>query len=154
MLQAETFTALCQEETTQLKVLAELMQREQAVLVRNEVAALEPLAEEKGCLLERLAESSRRRAALMQSLDLIDAERVHAWLADKNAARRAWAELDAALKQVQAINRLNGELVQRHLALTEETLEVLRQAAISTLGYGKDGAPPTLSGGGRHLGSA
>jgi flagella synthesis protein FlgN len=154
MPQADTFTALCHSETTLLKELAELMQREQVVLVRNEVAALEPLAEEKARLLEQLAGQARQRAALMRQADLIDADRVHGWLADKAAARVAWGELDRALRQVQAINRLNGELVERHLTLTEETLEVLRQAAISTLGYGKDGALPSLSSGGRHLGSA
>ncbi len=154
MPQADTFIALCHSETTLLKELAALMQREQAVLIRNDVAALEPLAAEKTRLLEQLAAQARERAGLMQEAGLTDAERVHAWLADKAAAREAWGELDSALKQVQAINRLNGQLVDRHLAQTEETLEVLRQAAISTLGYGKDGSLPTLSGGGRHLGSA
>lgn len=150
----DTFTELCHSETALLKELAALMQREQVALIRNETAELEPLAEDKARLLEQLAGQARQRAALMQGAGLTDADRVHAWLADKAAACAAWGELDSALKQVQAINRLNGQLVERHLALTEETLEVLRQAAISTLGYGKDGALPTLSGGGRHLGSA
>lgn len=154
MPQADTFTALCHSETDLLKELAALMQREQTVLVRNEVSTLEPLAEEKARLLERLAAQARQRAGLMQETGLTDADRVHAWLADKADACTAWSALDNALKQVQAINVLNGQLVERHLALTEETLEVLRQAAISTLGYDKDGALPTLSGGGRHLGSA
>lgn len=154
MPQAAIFTELCQSETALLKQLAVLMQQEQALLIRNEALSLEPLAEEKSRLLEQLAGQARQRAGWMQEAGLTDADRVHAWLADKAAARGAWGALDSALKQVQAINRLNGQLVERHLALTEETLEVLRQAAISTLGYGKDGSLPALSGGGRHLGSA
>lgn len=154
MPQAAIFTELCQSETALLKQLAALMQQEQAVLVRNEAPALEPLAEEKARLLEQLAVQARRRAGLMLEAGLTDADSVHGWLADKATACAAWGELDTALKQVQAINRLNGQLVERHLALTEETLEVLRQAAISTLGYGKDGSLPALSGGGRHFGSA
>jgi len=146
------FTAACESETAQLIQLGEVLNEEQRVLIGGSALYLEPVARAKVALLEELASLSVLRERCLFELGIQTTEALHDWLVDKPAATEAWQSLQGALNKVQAINNLNGQFINEKLTRTDEALNVLREAAISTLGYERDGSAPSL-GGGRRFGS-
>jgi len=146
------FTAACDSETAQLNRLGEVLNEEQRVLINALTLHLEPVARAKAALLEELASVSVLRERCLFELGIDSPAALNAWLADKPAALAGWQALQTALHKVQAINDLNGQFIDEKMARNDEALKVLREAAISTLGYERNGSPPSL-GGGRRFGS-
>lgn len=154
MTDTTRFIQLCRDEGECLSRLLVLLEEEQGLLVRGETLALEPLTDEKVRVLSQLAEQGRLRLDLMQAHGLLDREALLQWLSGQEEACAVWVALEKDLARAHALNESNGRFITEKLARTEEALHVLRTAAASTLGYGRDGATPTVPVGGRHLGSA
>ncbi|OQS30486.1 flagella synthesis protein FlgN [Chromobacterium violaceum] len=154
MSAVEQFVSYCRDEIEIVARLVDLLEQEQKLLIRGESLQLEPLADHKSEVLDQLAAQSAQRGRLMESLGVQDKDTLYIWLADKPSACKEWTRLEDAVNRAQSINQLNAAFVDERLAQVESSLDVLRTAAASTLGYGPDGQPPELVSGRRLLGSA
>jgi len=149
-----SFVRLCRIETEQLDQLSALLQHEQQAILLRQDNILIALANEKSQLLDQLLQSAKQRGELMAGLGLTDSQQVYAWLADKPEEREAWLALEKSINFAQSLNQLNAGFVEQQLANVQEALDVLRQAASSTLSYDRGGQQPQGLGGSRFLGSA
>jgi flagella synthesis protein FlgN len=52
------------------------------------------------------------------------------------------------------LNQFNGRYIDQGLQSSQKALSVLKAAAASSMGYGRDGSQGQISFGGRHFGSA
>ncbi|MEO9384491.1 flagella synthesis protein FlgN [Chromobacterium phragmitis] len=154
MSAVEQFVGHCRDECELVARLVVLLEQEQGLLIQGESQQLEPLADSKSEVLDQLAAQSALRGALMKSLGVQDKDTLYIWLADKPSACEAWTRLEDAINRAQSVNQLNAAFVSERLALVEGSLDVLRSAAASTLGYGRDGQTPEPVTGRRLLGSA
>ena len=154
MTAAVPFAGWCQEEARALAGLRSVLVAESEALDAREPARIEALAAEKARLVEALSALAARRGAWMQEAGLDSREALTTWLADQPVERDAWGALEQSAAEVRDLNARNGQLIDARLALTNEALTLLREAAAATLGYTREGAKPDLPGGGRHLGSA
>lgn len=148
------FLEACVTEARCVALLSETLECERDALLGGDAVQLEALGRSKSETLTELHALGQVRSALMRSLGLTDQERLNAWLADKPQALAAWEQLAGALMRSQALNRVNGELLQRRMDFVDQALSVLKAAASATLSYGRDGTQPAGLTGGRHLGSA
>lgn len=154
MTDIELFVELCRDEISLVSRLIVFLEQEQSALVGGEVLKLEPLADEKSRALESLSEKGRERQLLLKKLGLTGVTDVRAWIADKPEACSAWVELEDTLQKALVLNQFNGRVINQGLQNAEQALNVLKTAAASTLGYGRDGSQAEIPIGGRHLGSA
>ncbi len=154
MTDNQRFTELCRDEAESLSRLSVLLEQEFAILDGEDMPAVESVALEKAVVLQEVQEKSLVRAEWMKAQSIYSADSVAAWLAGRDEAAAAWAELDAALSRAHALNERNGAIINRRLERTSDALAFLKSCASATLGYGKDGTTPDVPVGGRHLGSA
>jgi flagella synthesis protein FlgN len=150
----KAFLDACAAEARCVAKLSEALESERAVLLSGETADLGALAKTKTEHLTELHALGQMRSAVMRLLGVTDQDALNTWLADKPEALAAWEELSSALMRTQAINRVNGEMLQKRIDFVDQSLSVLKAAASATLGYGRDGTQPSGLTGGRHLGSA
>lgn len=150
----DVFLEACESEAKCVARLSEALAQERETLIRGEIAKLEELAQAKASCLAELQALGKVRTTAMHSLNLNDEPSLNAWLADKPAALAVWETLSKELMRTQALNRVNNDLLQKRIEFVDQALAVLKNAASSTLGYGRDGVQPAGLTGGRHLGSA
>ncbi|WP_158253683.1 flagella synthesis protein FlgN [Chromobacterium alticapitis] len=150
----EEFAALCRAETDLATRLVALLEQEQQWLIQRQENKLEALADEKSAVLDQLAQQSALRGKLLVGLGVQDKDTLYIWLADKPEACQAWLALEDMVGRAQGINQLNGGFVSERLTEVEGALTSLRAAAVSTLGYDREGNRPDVVTGRRLLGSA
>ncbi|QEL54203.1 flagella synthesis protein FlgN [Chromobacterium paludis] len=150
----EEFVSLCRAEAELASRLVVLLEQEQQVLIQRQENRLAALADDKSAVLDLLASQSALRGRLLAEQGVQDKDTLYIWLADKAEACSAWVELEDAIGRAQSINQLNESFVSERLNEVEGALNVLRNAAADTLGYGKDGNRPDVVTGRRLLGSA
>lgn len=151
---ARLLTAL-EAERTALRGLAELLEREQALLVENQVDALPELAERKSALTLQINSLTEARVTVMRKLiPTLTADTVHDWLAaHSKPALAVWEDITAMARRAQELNRVNAELLQMKWRHNQQTLTVLSNAANKPPVYGPDGQTSFTPGSGRTLGS-
>jgi flagella synthesis protein FlgN len=154
MSDIQLFVELCRDEVSLVSRLIAFLEQEKTALINGEVLKLEPLADEKSRALEALSGKGAERQALLARLGLTGVTEVRAWAADKPDACDAWVTLEDTLQKALVLNQFNGQVINNGLQNAEQALNVLKTAAASTLSYGRDGSPPVIPIGGRHLGSA
>jgi flagella synthesis protein FlgN len=145
---------LCRDETELVSRLIAFLEQEQLALVNGEVLKLESLAQAKSQALELLSAKGQERQQMAQTMGLFCVTDVRAWAANKPEACDAWVLLEDTLQKALVLNQFNGRYINQGLKSTEKALAVLKSAAASSMGYGRDGSQGQLPVGGRHLGSA
>ncbi|WP_194756486.1 flagella synthesis protein FlgN [Aliidiomarina indica] len=132
--------ALLEQQHHRLESLLSLLQREQSLLGEGSIDGdkLGELAKAKQSLFSELekAEASRRnvQTRLGYSLDTSGSEKA---AADAGCASH-WRKMLELTEQVAHLNNLNGELIAHRLQHNQHMLNLLRDAAGSSL-YGPDG---------------
>lgn len=154
MSEIQQFVTLCRDELEWVSRLIAFLEQEKSALVNGEVLKLEPLATEKSRALEALSEKGAERQQLLNQLGLFSVTDVRQWIADKPEACDIWMQLEDTLQKALLLNQFNGLVINQGLQNAEQALNVLKTAAASTLGYGRDGSTAAVQMGGRHLGSA
>ena len=147
---ATEFLSSLNDECATLRAFVVLLENEQRTLLGQHTEELQPLAESKIQLANKIATltAARRRY-------LPDSPRdVEGWIKKHfPQGLPAWHEARQLAVHVQRLNQTNGELIQIKLRYNQQALGVLYGAAQSTAGlYGADGQPnqPSTS---RTLGS-
>ncbi|WP_317204394.1 flagellar protein FlgN [Janthinobacterium sp.] len=131
------------EETALMGSLLELTRQEQLRLVAADIEELAALTLRKNALVLQLSACAKARHAALGAAGLPAAEEgMDAWLAgpgqDADAAP-LWAQLLELTRAAKEQNRVNGMLLNKHLAHTQGALATLRPAAQSGNIYGPSG---------------
>lgn len=131
------------DEAQLIQQFVDLLLHEQKALSAGDTDALPALAEDKSKLagqLDRMAED--RCNALLSMGFSADRKGIEAWCArfptEQNVAR-TWERILDLAREAQALNHLNGELIQLRMNVTAAALESLRAGKSSLDLYGPDG---------------
>jgi flagella synthesis protein FlgN len=142
------FAELCRDETALVSRLIVFLEQEQQLLVTRALLGLKDQA------LDLLSIKGRERQLLAHKLGLKSVADVRAWVSDKAEPRSAWVQLEDTLQKALVLNQFNGRYIDQGLQSSQKALSVLKAAAASSMGYGRDGSQGQISFGGRHFGSA
>ncbi|RUO35840.1 flagella synthesis protein FlgN [Aliidiomarina sanyensis] len=128
------------QQQNRLESLITLLQREQSLLSEGSVdgAELRHVADQKHALFSELESSEAARRSVQQRLGYpLTPEGALQAATDAHCAEQ-WDTTLAMTEQVAQLNALNGELIQHRLQHNQHMLNLLRDAAGSSL-YGPDG---------------
>jgi flagella synthesis protein FlgN len=109
--------------------LVELMKQEQQVLVAADADALAALMPPKSQLVQQLAALAAQRHAALGAAGYAASEHgMEPWLTDNGApdARAQWEHLLELTAQAKELNRVNGMLINKHMAHNQTVLQALR----------------------------
>lgn len=152
MPHASPITTLPEEQQSMQQML-DLLQQEQAYLMKAEIEHLEALSEQKSLLVGRLSHlATQRHSALAEAGFASREEGMDAWLASgapPDGAAEAWSTLLKLTREAKETNRLNGLLLNKHMAYTQGALNSLRPAPQAGKLYGPSGQTFGSSGSGR-----
>jgi len=147
-------TATLADENFAAGQLLQLLQQEQECLVGGNVDALEKLVPEKAAVVARMTELAQRRyRALAEAGHEAGEAGMKTWLAKPGAAddaQRAWNALLATAESAKELNRVNGMLINQHLARNQGALNILHGTPQTGNLYGPNGQS-TLGKGRRSL---
>lgn len=112
-----------------LASLTELLREEQRLLVAADADALLQVTPRKNQLVQQLAAQAVERHRLLSQAGFEGAEAgMEPWLAAHGAsgARTEWEQLLAAAREAKELNRVNGMLINKHMAHNQQVLAELR----------------------------
>jgi flagella synthesis protein FlgN len=147
-VERETFRALCQ-----------LLESEQACLVKSDVDGLLQLTDMKSEKVDRLIGLAHRRGSYLESMGLSNRQRgMPDWLAACSGVQRAeltqlWDELVLFASNARSLNELNGKLITSRLSHNQAALSALQLSVRAQNIYGPDGQAALVAGQ-RELGCA
>ncbi len=145
---------LIEAEVIQLREFVDLLEREQALLVRGDTDGTLALTTEKSDRYRQLQRLHDDRAMLLGRFGLANNEvSIRASCAHLPRVLARWDEVLVLAAQAKALNELNGKLITERMQHNQAALTVLLSAANHPQLYDAEGqSRPT--GGGRILGSA
>lgn len=129
-----------QYQLERMQTMETLLKKEQSLLGEGKIdgPALESVAKEKQALFAELEQSELKRRKAQERLGYsLDREGSERAAADSDCSE-LWQALILATESVAHLNTLNGELIQHRLQHNQQMLNILRDAAGSSL-YGPDG---------------
>ena len=148
------------QEQQAARILIDLLHQEQALLIGADINSLTMVTERKAPVIAEMSElATRRHRALAKAGHPASELGMQAWIDTKvdgkpahPAAAATWVALLAMARQAQEINRINGLLINTHMARNQSALNVLRVQAGGGNNnfYGPDGQA-TSRGMGRGL---
>lgn len=131
------------EELRLIQQFVDVLLNEQKALTAGDTDALPKLAEDKSRLagqLDRVAENRGRVLLAMGfSSDRKGIEALFARYPVEQTAAHTWERILNLAREAQALNHLNGELIQLRMNVTAAALESLRAGKNSLDLYGPDG---------------
>jgi flagella synthesis protein FlgN len=150
------------QEQQAAKVLVDCLQQEQALLIAADIEGLSLLTEKKASVVFQMSELATTRHRALAAIGHPASETgMQSWLAERDAkfpaAKKqnkdilnAWSNLLATARQAKEINRVNGILINTHVARNQTALNVLQVQTTDTNLYGPNGQA-TSAGKGRGL---
>ncbi len=149
-----------QEEQQAARSLLDLLNQEQAILIGADIDSLPLITEQKAPIVSQMLElANRRHRALANAGHTPNETGMQAWIDTRIDGKPAyptalstWTQLLAMARQAQEINRINGLLINTHMARNQSALNTLRVQTGNGGGnfYGPDGQA-TSRGRGRGL---
>lgn len=138
------------QETVLLSEFIKLLEQEQDVLKRADVAALPGIGQQKVELVDKLnaLESARSKILPRQSGETEKAAMTR-WLANKpsdQVAAANWKKLMELARRAKQLHEFNAQLINLHLQQTGELLSILTQQSQKTPLYGSDGQAASSTG--------
>lgn len=153
------FVANLRAERHAFREFCQVLEAEQACLLRSDVDALLQITQLKSSKVDRLAELANARVRHLDGLRL-DSGRdgMLEWLAkhagsDQPELSALWDELVAFADQARNLNDSNGTLITTRLTHNQAALAALQSAARTHSLYGPDGQSNIVTGN-RELGRA
>lgn len=125
-----------------MQALLELMHEEQQQLVEADIDALSLLTPRKNALLGQLSAMAGLRHRQLAATGFPASEAgMEAWLAQTGdePARALWLGLLDQTRQAKEFNRVNGVLLNKHMAHTRAALNALNPAPQTSTTYGPSG---------------
>ena len=141
-----TFVASLRREVSAYAEFLDLLQREQACLVRGEVDPLTGVSRQKSDKVEELGSLARLRCAFLESHALSpNAQGMRKWISAQRGTEaeevsNLWDNLSKSAAEAQRINQLNGTLINNRLAYNREALTAFTVITRPMGVYGPDGS--------------
>lgn len=141
-----TFVASLRREVSAYAEFLDLLQREQACLVRSEIDALTGISRQKSDKVEELGSLARLRCAFLESHALSpNAQGMRQWVGAQSGTEAdelssLWDNLSKSAAEAQRINQLNGTLINNRLAYNREALTAFSGITRPMGVYGPDGS--------------
>lgn len=138
-------SAMFEQDVNLVKELLWLLSREQASLINADIDALEDLLDEKAQLLQKISASVQLRYNALVKLGFEPNENgMSSWVAKRATPEQvdAWHEFQQTLTQTKEMNRLNGQLINKHFTRNHQFLQQL-QGSQAVGGYGPNGQATT-----------
>jgi flagella synthesis protein FlgN len=137
-------------ELAALRAFVALLEKEQQLLLSNDIDQLLTLSETKAQAASHITELTRQRHQTWQPNP---GDKMDSVLARHPALQQTWQSIRQLAGRAQELNAINGELIQSGLRRNQQALTALQGASQHAAGlYGPDGQP-SLGGAGRILGS-
>ena len=129
------------DEQTTMAALLDVLRQEQQALVNMTVETVEHTSTQKAALVARMATLAEQRHRALAAAGHAPSEAgMEAWVASAGAEwLPVWRELLEQTRQAKELNRVNGLLINRHMAYTNGALAALRPAAQRSNVYGPTG---------------
>lgn len=131
------------EEARLIQQFVDLLLHEQKALSAGDTDVLPKLADDKSGLAAQLNRIAEDRGRMLVAMGFsADRAGVEAWCArypEEQTAARTWNTILGLAREAQALNQLNGELIQLRMNFTAAALESLRAGKSSLDLYGPDG---------------
>jgi flagellar biosynthesis protein FlgN len=118
-----------QDELQAMQALLDLTREEQPLLIDAEIDQLAALTPRKTALVGQLAQCAAARHAQLAAAGFPASEAgMAAWLAapGNEDGGALWSALLACTRQAKELNRVNGMLVNKHMAHARAALDALR----------------------------
>jgi flagellar biosynthesis/type III secretory pathway chaperone len=139
----EGVAADLREERAAMQAFLDLLQEEQASLLRGDADAVGALLARKSGWLQKLAGLAERRRGFLRAQSYpADRRGMDHWLSAQPTASALAAEWQALLQlthQACQANDANGALIAMRMQSNQQALAALTTAARSSALYGKDG---------------
>ena len=141
------------QEQRSAHTLIDLLHQEQALLIDADIDGLAIVTERKAPVVAEMVElANRRHRALAKEGHAATERGMQAWVAIKHLGRPAypvaaacWTALLTMAKQAQEINRINGLLINTHMARNQSSLDMLQTRTGGGSFYGPDGQASSRS---------
>lgn len=130
------------EERKAINALLEVMKNEQAHLIAADINGLQTLTSEKSRLVSMMSDFASKRHKALAAAGFVPKEAsMQAWLDSMNAteASAEWAELLNLTRSAKELNRLNGVLINTHMANNQKALDALHVPRHAGNFYGPTG---------------
>jgi len=153
------FVASLRAEHQTLGEFCQVLEAEQACLLRSDVDALLQITQLKSSKVDRLAELADARVGHLDALRLSAGRRgMTEWLAqhagsDGPELSKLWHEVVDFADKARSLNDSNGTLITTRLTHNQAALAALQSAVRTHSLYGPDGQS-SVAAGNRELGSA
>jgi flagellar biosynthesis protein FlgN len=141
----ESLATLLSQETSSLAELAGLLDHEHALLVANDVEALETAMEKRQVTIGRILRIEDERRALCRAhgrnADAAGLEQLLAWCDPTGSLKSRWAECANVTTRCRDLNARNGALVTARMRRVATLLNTLTgQPVEASPTYGPQGA--------------
>jgi len=140
-------TTLFEQDAKLLNELLFLLSREQVSLINADIDSIESMLDEKGNLLQRINASVQvRYKALFKAGFEPNENGMAAWVRKDTLPQQveAWQNFQKTLEQAKELNRLNGQLINKHFNRNQQFINHLHGAP-STGVYGPNGQTTSQS---------
>ncbi len=130
------------EEQQVMKLLLDLLKNEQLHLVSNDIASLTEVTAQKTALVGKMAAlASSRHHALGTAGFAAQETGMQAWMTERGSSADAslWQQVLDLTREAKEINRVNGMLINKQMAHTQNALNALRPNTQGLDVYGPNG---------------
>ena len=148
-------TSTLQTEASLMRSLLTLLKQEQQHLVHADIDALNQLTPQKSQLVTQMVQLARQRHQALGAVGMAAQDAgMKAWFAqhpDDSADLAQWEDLLGLTRATKEINRVNGMLLNKHMAQNQKLLNAMRTPTngVSNSFYGPSGQTASSSGASR-----
>jgi flagella synthesis protein FlgN len=133
---------LFQQDVKLVNELMFLLSREQVSLVEADIDEVETLLDEKSVLLQRISASAQLRyQALSKAGYSANENGMKSWVDTHADTKQSllWQDFQNTLEQAKELNRVNGQLINKHFNRNQQFLNQLQGKSINNSMYGPNG---------------
>ena len=119
-----------------------LLSREQISLIEADIDAMEALLDEKSMLLQSINASVQvRYQALSNAGYEPNEDGMFAWIKNTDSVKLTllWQDFQNTLEQAKELNRLNGQLINKHFNRNQQFLHQFKGGLANDSVYGRNG---------------
>jgi len=137
-----SISTLFQQDVKLVNELMFLLSREQISLVAGDIDAIEELLDEKSILLQSINASVQVRYQALSKLGYEPNENgMKVWVDGNTETKQLmlWQDFQQTLEQAKELNRVNGQLINKHFSRNQQFLNHLQGTSSNTSIYGPNG---------------
>lgn len=137
-----SISSLFEQDFKLVNELTFLLSREQMSLINADIDAIESLLDEKNVLLQAINKSVQMRYKALSDAGYQPNENgMTSWVEERTAMqyKQLWKDFQSTLEQAKELNRLNGQLINKHFNRNQQFLQHLKGGSASAEVYGRNG---------------